>query len=147
MGLRSTFKTDTAKEVSGVEITVSMNEHNNEPIKIRIARMTRSNKPYAKALEAATRPHSAAIQNETLENELGQKIMQEVFVDTILLGWSNLPKSELTGNDKDTAELPFSRENALALFAELPDVYDDWETRAKKSSNFREDEKKKAAKN
>lgn len=147
MGLRDTFKTDVAKETAGVWIVVSTNEHNNEPIEIKIARMSRSNKPYAKGLEAATRPHSAAIQNETLDNTVGVKIMQEVFVDTILLDWKNLPKSDLTGDDKDTELLPFTRANALALFAELPDMYDDWEGRAKKSANFREAEKAKAAKN
>lgn len=138
MGLRKTFKTDAAKEVAGVEIPVAVNEHNGKPITITISRMSRSNKRYTKALEEATRPHSAAIANETLDNELGNKLLREVFVDTVLLGWSNLPKSDLTGVDTDTEELPFSRENALALFDEMPDLYDDWEGRAKKASNFRE---------
>jgi hypothetical protein len=54
--------------------------------------MSRSNKRYAKRLEAVTRPHSAAIANETLDNDLGRKMLQEVFADTVLLGWSNLPR-------------------------------------------------------
>ena len=147
MSLRRTFKTDKTKEVEGVEIPVGMNEHNNQPIKIRISRMSRSNKRYTKALEEATRPHSSAISNETLDNDIGSRILQEVFVDTVLLGWSNLPKSELTGDEADADELPFSRENALALFEELPDLYDDWEGRAKKASTFRESEREKSAKN
>jgi hypothetical protein len=147
MGLRKTFKTDAAKETEGVEIEVSVNEHNGKPISITISRMSRSNKRYTKALEEATRPHSAAIANETLDNDLGNKLLREVFVDTVLLGWKNLPKSELTGVESDTDELPFSRENALALFEELPDCYDDWEARAKKASNFREEERKSNAGN
>ncbi|WLJ71194.1 hypothetical protein [Sphingomonas phage Birtae] len=147
MSLRGTFKTDKTKEVEGVEIPVGMNDHNKLPITIRISRMSRSNKRYTKALEEATRPHSSAINNETLDNEIGSRILQEVFVDTVLLGWGNLPKSDLTGNDEDTDELPFSRENALALFEELPDLYDDWESRAKKASTFRESERSKSAKN
>lgn len=147
MGLRRNFKTDPTRENEGVEIEVDINEHNKQPIKIRIARMSKSNKRYSKRLEEVTRPHQSAIANETLDEGLGNKLLREVFVDTILLGWSNLPKSELTGVETDTDELPFSRENALSLFEELPDVYDDWEARAKKNSNFREEARKAAAKN
>ena len=147
MSLRKTFKTDTRAEVEGVTIEVGMNDHNNQPITITIARMSKSNKRYTKRLEAVTRPHQSAINNESLDNDVAAKLMQNVFVDTILLGWNNLPKSELTGNDADTEELPFTRDNALALFAELPDMYDDWEDRAKKSAAFREGEKDAAAGN
>lgn len=147
MSLRKTFKTNKTAEVEGVDIPVGMNEHNNRPIMIRISRMSRSNKRYTKALEEATRPHSAAINNETLDNEIGSRILQEVFADTVLLGWSNLPKSELTGNDEDTDDLPFSRETALQLFEELPDLYDDWERRAKSSASFRDSERERAAGN
>ena len=141
MGLRNTFKTDKTLETEGVEIAVGINEHNDKPITIRIARMTRTNKKYAKALDNASRPHTASIQNETLDEAIASRMMQGVFVDTILLGWGNLPKSDLTGVDTDTDELPFTRENALALFEELPDLYKDWEKRANGSAAFREIER------
>jgi hypothetical protein len=147
MGLRSNYGTDRAKENDGVEILVDTNDHNGEPIVIIVSRMGRTNKRYSKALEEATRPHTAAIANETLDNELGAKLLREVFVDTVLLGWKNLPKSELTGDNKDTEELPFNRENALALFEALPDFYDVCEGHAKKTSNFRAEQRKVAAKN
>jgi hypothetical protein len=147
MGLRNTFKTDKTAEVEGVEIEVDINEHNNKPITIRLSRMSRSNKRYTKRLDTVTRPHMAAIQNETLNEAVASKMMREVFVDTVLLGWDNLPKSELTGNAEDKDELPFTRENALALFEELPDLYEDWEARAKKAATFRETELEEAAKN
>lgn len=141
MGLRNTFKTDKALETEGVWLEVEINEHNGQPIRIHVARMARSNKAYAKALDKATKPHNAAIQNETLSEAIAAKMMKNVFVDTILLGWDNLPKSELTGNEDDTDELPFTRENALALFDEMDDLYQDWEKRAKAASNFREAER------
>jgi hypothetical protein len=147
MGLRKNFKTDQTRENEGVEIPVDTNEHNGQPILIRVSRMGKSNKRYAKALEEATRPHLTAIANETLDNELGNRLLREVFVDTILLGWSNLPKSELSDDEKDTDDLPFNRENALKLFEEMPDLYDDWEARAKKAANFREVARKANAKN
>lgn len=147
MGLRKNYATDRNAEIEGVEIPVDTNDHNGEPIFITVSRMGQTNKAYTKALEEATAPHTAAIQNETLDNELGRSIMRNVFVDTVLKGWRNLPKSELTGDDKDTDELPFSRENALALFDALPDFYDVCEGHARKASNFRNAAKAKNAKN
>lgn len=147
MSLRKTFKTDPKAEVEGVWLPVGINEHNKKPIEICVSRMSRSNKRYTKELERVTRPHSSSIQNDSMDEEIGAKLLREVFADTILMDWRNLPKSELTGNDSDSEDLPFSRENALALFEELPDLYDDWESRAKKSATFREQERKVAEKN
>lgn len=147
MGLRKTFKTDRDAEINGVEVEVSVNDHNGLPIKIRIARMSQGNKRYTKELNRVTKPHMSAIQNDAMDNDLARKMLQEVFVDTILLGWDNLPKSELTGVATDTEELEFTRENALALFKELPDLYDDWEARANRAAAFREKEREEEAKN
>jgi hypothetical protein len=109
--------------------------------------MGTTNKRYTKRLEEVTAPHLAAIQNETLDNELGSKILREVFVETVMLGWKNLPKSELTGVETDTDELPYTPENAIALFDALPDFYTVCEGHAKKASNFRAKAKEKAGKN
>src|SRR6188768_1192261 len=109
MSLRKTFKTDRNAEVEGVVIEVGVNDHNQEPIWIRIARMSASNKRYTKELNRVTKPHQSAIQNDAMDNELARKMLQEVFADTILLEWGNLPKSELTGNDEDTDDLEFTR--------------------------------------
>jgi len=142
MSFRKTFKTDQVAEVEGVELEVGVNEFNGLPMTIRISRMSKSNKRYTKRLEAVTRPHQSAIQNESLDNDLANKMLQGVFVDTILLGWGNIPKYDLTGVDDDKHKLlDFNRENALALFAELPDLYDDWEDKAKKAASFREQDK------
>lgn len=147
MSLRKTFKTDRNAEVEGVWIEVGINDHNGRPIRIRISRMSQSNKRYTKELNRVTKPHQSAIQNDAMDNDLARKMLQEVFADTILLEWDNLPKSELTGNDDDKDELEFTRENVLALFKELPDMYDDWEARANKASAFREQEQVVNAKN
>lgn len=147
MGLRKTFKTDRTLETEGVHIPVAINEHNNEPITIHIARMSTSNKRYTKALEIASKPHQSAIQNSALDNEIARRMLQGVFIDTILLGWGNLPKSELTGNDEDTDLLEYTKENVEALFAELPELYDDWEARARSAAAFREAERQGAVGN
>lgn len=147
MSLRKTFKTDKTAEVEGVWQDVAVNDHNGKPVRIKLARMTSTNKRYTKALNTITKPHQSAIQNDALDNELAKKMMQEVFVDTILLDWDNLPKSDLTGNEEDTELLPFNRDNAMALFTEMPDLYDDWEARASKAAAFRESEREAASGN
>lgn len=147
MSLRKTFKTDLNAETEGVWVETAVNDHNNLPIKVKLSRMSKANKRYTKKLDLVTKPHMSAIQNDAMDNGLADKMLREVFADTILLGWENLPTSELTGNDNDVDDLPFTRENALALFEELPGLYDDWEALAKKSAIFREVEKEKAAKN
>jgi hypothetical protein len=147
MGIRNNYATDRNAEIEGVEIPVDTNEHNGQPIVFVLSRMGQTNKAYTKALEERTRPHQAAIQAETLDNELGARILREVFVDTCLKTWRNLPKSELTGDPKDKGDLEFTRENALKLFEEFPDFYTVVETAAKKASNFREAAKKVNAKN
>lgn len=145
--LRKTFKTDKNAEIKGVKVPIGINEHNNREMSITLTRMTRTNKKYAQALDEATRPHQAAIQAETINDDFALKMLQGVFADTILLGWDNIPKSELTGNDDDTDELLFTRENVMALFEEMPDLYQDWKGRAEKAATFREVMQKGAAGN
>lgn len=147
MSLRKTFKTDKSAETDGVWQEVAINDHNGKPVRIKVARMSQSNKRYTKALNAATKPHQSAIQNDALDQELAKSLLQEVFAETVLLDWDNLPKSDLTGVETDDELLPFSKENALALFAEMPDLYDDWESRAQKAAAFREREREVAAGN
>lgn len=147
MSLRKTFKTDKNAEVDGVWLEIAVNDHNGKPTRIKLARMSNSNKRYTKALNTATKPHQSAIQNDALDQELAKSLLQDVFVDTVLLDWENLPKSDLTGDESDDELLPFTKENALALFAEMPDLYDDWESRAQKAAAFREKEREEAAGN
>lgn len=147
MGLRKIYRTDAEKEVSGVWQDVAINDHNGKPIRIHIARASASNKAYAKALEAATKPHQAAIQNDALDNELGKKLLQGVFCDTLLLDWDNVPRSEWTGNEADVELVPYSKDEALELFAILPDLYLDWSGRTEKAAAFRETLREEAAKN
>ncbi len=147
MSLRGTFKTNKDKEVNGVDVPVGVNDHNGEPITINISRMGTANKRYTSMLETVMAPHQASLQNDSMNNELAGKLLREVFVDTVLNGWTNLPKSELTGDDGDTDLLEFNRDNALALFEEMPEMYSDWADRAKKAASFRDSVRDKIAKN
>lgn len=147
MSIRNTFKTNRDKETKGVDIPVEINDHNGQPITINVSRMGSSNKKYTKRLEEVMAPHQSSLENETMDNDFAGKLLREVFVDTVLNGWSNLPKSDLTDDDDDIEDLPFTRENALALFEAYPDLYTSWSALAKKSASFRDAVREKIAGN
>lgn len=148
MSLRKIYGTNKAKEVSGVRLEVGMNDYNGKPIFITVSRMSRNNQKYQQAFSDKFDPHMAAIQADALGETMARKLTRELFADEILHNVENLPLSDLTGNDEDNDKvMEYTRDNVLALFEELPEVYDDWEARAKKASNFRDKVVKDLAKN
>lgn len=148
MSLRKIYATDKTKETSGVELEVGINDFNGKPMVIVVSRMSRNNQTYQQAFTEKFDAHMTAIQNDAMDEQLARKLVRELFVDTILHDARNVPLSDLTGDSKDDNEImEYTRENMLALFDKYPDVFDDWEARAKKASNFREAAKAKAAKN
>ncbi len=148
MSLKKVHATDRAKEASGVRIEIGMNEYNEKPMAIIVARMSRNNQKYQQAFSDKFDPHMSAIQSDAMDEMLARKLVRELFTDEILKGIENIPLSDLTDDAKDnTTDLPFERDKILALFEKYPDAYDDWEARAKKASNFRAAAKDKAAKN
>jgi len=131
-GLFKQFKTNATKEVEGVEIefTEATNDDGSIPTFI-ISRMGKSNKAYAKALEASTRPYRRQVELGTLKNEVAEGLFLNVFVDNVLKGWKNVLDEE--GN-----EIAYSKEAAISLMTALPDVYERLQEEAKLASNFRD---------
>ncbi len=139
MSLYENFATNKDRELGGVAMEYSANKDGTIPT-FTVTRMCRSNTRYNKRLEAATKPHRRAIQLETMDNNLAEKISMQVFVDTILLGWSNI-------QGRDSKVIPFSKSAAIVLFTDLPDLYDDLQMRASKASEFRDEVMEEEAKN
>lgn len=140
-GLFKQFKTNSDKETAGVEIEFpeAQNDDGTIPTFI-ISRMGKSNKAYAKTLEAATRPYRRQVELGTMKNEVAEALFMSVFVDTILKGWKNV-------QDEKGVEILFSKESAIQLMQMLPDVYDRLQEEAKMSANFRDSALDEEAKN
>ena len=140
-GLFKQFKTDTNKEVNGVEIEFAeaTNDDGSVPTFI-ISRMGKSNKRYSKAIEAASRPYRRQIELGTMKPEVSERIFLEVFSDTLLTGWKNVI-------GEDGQELKYSKEAAIALMNALPDVYDRLQLESTIASNFRDQALESEAKN
>lgn len=131
MSLYKTLKTAASLETEGITIQYGVDALG-QPITITIARSGGANVTFAKALEAATRPHRKAIQLETLDNRVADRLYLEVFAKTVVLGWTNM-------RDEEDNLLPFNVDNVIKVLSDLPDLYSDLREQAGKAANFRLD--------
>ena len=139
MSLFKQFGTNKEAEQAGIWIEYGPNDDGTIPA-FKIARAGKSNKKWLKTVERLTKPHRRAMELGTIAPELAEKIMREVFVDSVLTDWRNIL-------DKDGNPLQFNAQNALALFESLPELYDDLNEKAGKAASFREEEVEAEAKN
>lgn len=139
MSLYKQFQTDKTVEKEGIVLNYGKNSKG-EDIEIRIARAGGANVQYAKLLEAKTKPYRRQIQNETLDNEVAEKITKEVYAKAVVLGWTGV-------EDENGKELEFSFENCMKLFDDLPDLWTDIQQQSTKAALFRADILEQDAKN
>lgn len=134
MSLYKMFQTNVKAESEGVTLDYG------EGVKIRIARAGGGNKAYLRAVEAFARKHRRQIQLDALSEELGRKILQEIVATTIILGWEGV-------TDREGKPMAFTKDNALKLFADLPDLFTDVYQQAQNAALFREHIMEEDAKN
>jgi hypothetical protein len=139
MSLYEQFKTDGSLEKTGILLEYG-NNSKGQPIAIRIARAGGANTAYTKRMEARVKPYRRQIQNETIETVLVERILKEVYADTVVLGWENV-------EGEDGKPLEFTVENCLKLFTDLPDLFQDIRTQAERASLFRAEVRENDAKN
>jgi hypothetical protein len=123
------FRTDPDIEIKGIILQYGKNSKD-VPIEIRIARAGGGNQRYLKALEKRTKPFRRQIQSDTLDRDIQREVLIEVYADTVVLGWSGV-------EDEKGAPLPFTRENVIKLFNDLPDLFNDVMDMSVKATLFR----------
>lgn len=146
MSLSKQFHTNPEAEQEGAWVDYGPNADKTVP-GFKLSRMAKSNKRYTKTLDRVTKPHRRSIELETMDNDQAEEMFAEVFVETILLDWRNIPLSDVTGNADDKGFADFTKANALALFKRLPELYEDLQDKAKKASLFRDEALEREAKN
>ena len=77
------FRSDIDAEQEGVVLDYG-------PFRVTIARAGGSNKAYERVLEALTKPYRRAIQLETLDAKVSEKIMKEAMAKAVILNWEVL---------------------------------------------------------
>lgn len=140
-GLRKAFHTDKSKEEDGFELELieAPNDDKSIPTFI-LARMTRTNTEYTKAMEEAYRPHRRRQQLGMMTMKEHEQITLDIFCQTILRGWKNV-------QDDKGQDIKFSFQAAKDLLSELPDLYDRLLNEANEVANFKTGVQEAEAKN
>lgn len=128
-GLYSQFETSKDVEKQGVILQYGKNSKG-EMIEIRIARAGGANNAYSKLLEAKIKPYRRQIQNDTMDNDVAERITKEVYAKTVVLGWTGV-------EDRDNKPLDFTVDNCVKLFDDLPDLWSDIQAQSVNVALFR----------
>lgn len=139
MSLFKNFKANDEIEKGGVWVEYDVNADNTTPA-FRVARISKTNVKYQKALERRMKPIRRSLTLGTITEKESQRLYREVFLDAILLDWKNI-------KDENEEGILFSKENARKLFEDLPELFLDLQEKASDVSLFREEQKEDDAKN
>lgn len=137
------FRSDIDAEQEGVVLDYG-------PFRVTIARAGGSNKAYERVLEALTKPYRRAIQLETLDAKVSEKIMKEAMAKAVILNWEVLVDADglpdADGKDwvqglehPDTGDLlPFGWENVMEVLQhkEIQNLYHDLRVQSGKEALF-----------
>lgn len=157
MSLSSHFKTDANLERKGVGIDMPANDDGSVPC-IYIARAGRNNPEYQKVVDRIMKPYRRAAQVGALPQSKQDVLTRECFAEAGILGWKNVLKSDVTGNDGgtnadgslrplDEGFADYTKDNAIALLTRLPDLYTSLIELSVDRSTFLEVEREADAKN
>lgn len=132
MGMYEDFKTDAAMERDGIVLDYG-------EFRVTVARAGGANKQYLKLLEFKTRPHQRAIQAGLLDNERSMSILREAYAETVVRNWELRRGGQwVQGIDgPDGTDLPFTKENVLSTFHNLPDLFQDIMEQAGRGALYR----------
>lgn len=131
MNLYDIYETDIEKEKNGTPV-----KFGDATLYIASANSS-TNTKYAKHfLELAEK--RASLELTTPEERA--KSVRELYAECVLVGWDNV-------TDKDGKELPYSKENAVKLFNDLPRLFDKVYDLANDINTFKEKKREDIAKN
>lgn len=120
------FKTDAHLEAKGVWFEVS------DGVRFLVSRFGGMNSmEVKKAMAKYHRPYAKSIERGTLRQDQERKINAQVFVEACLLNWE--------GVEVDGEVLLFSKEKAVELFCQLPELLDTLFDYSSSTESYKED--------
>lgn len=142
MSIYEQFKTSPELEQKGILIDYGT-------FRVRVARAGGSNKRFLKLLEAKIKPYRRALATETMDNDRGMELLREVYAEAVVISWETKVGDEFKSGIEapDGKLLPFSKENVLLTFNNLPDLFNDIKEQADKAALFREKIREEEGKN
>lgn len=130
----ASFRTDKKKEASvGVCLDYGA-------FRVTIARAGGRNLAFAKAYERKMRPHRRQLATGTLADVVADKLMHELYAESIILDWEHLEGDTWKQGviDPETRELlPPVAGSYARVFQCLPDIFQDIREQASNAANFR----------
>lgn len=115
-GPEALFKTSSKLEQEGIWLDYG-------DFRIKITRAGATNKRFKRLMEERMKPHRRAMANETMSNDLAERITREVWAEAIVLGWDSPLGSNVM--PYKGAAFQFSVDNCKQLFNDLPDLFID----------------------
>ena len=116
MSLYEAYETDPKLEKEGVHIEVGTTKKG-EVATIRVRRAGGANQMFSKVFEQKSKPYRRLLEIPgAIDPAIQEKLMREVYADSIVVGWENI-------EDRQGNPIPFSKENVIKLFAELPELF------------------------
>jgi hypothetical protein len=142
MSIYTQYQTNPEFETKGVEVTYGN-------FRVVLARAGGSNKRYATILEQKTRPYRRAVQTGTLSNDVSLRLLKETFAEAVVLNWSTLVDGEWKQGIEtpDGGLMPFSKENVLKIFEDLPDLFMEIQEQATSLALFKDEQAEADSKN
>jgi len=141
------FEMDKDLEREGISV-------NYGSVKFQIARAGGRNKAFKDTFSAKAKKNRTQIDNETMSDDMADRIMAESYAEAVVLGWWSR-KEDAAGDailDKkgeeqwvDTIEtkegknVKFSVAECVKLFLDLPDLFQSLQSYAIKAGNYRKE--------
>ena len=140
--LFKTFKTDKSLEKNGIWLDY-------DDFKVKIGRAGGDNRAYLKAVDRKFSPHRRSIQSGFFSEEKAQKLLQEVYAETVILDFETKKDGKFVkGIPTESGEiLPVNAGNVASLLEALPDFFKDIQVCAEQQANFRVEGLEKDVKN
>lgn len=141
------FEMDKDLEREGITV-------NYGSVKFQIARAGGRNKAFKDTFSAKAKKHRTQIDNETMSDDMADRIMAESYAEAVVLGWWTRKEDEngdpilnAKGEEKwvDTVEnkagkhVKYSIEECVKLFLDLPDLFSSLQSYAIKAGNYRKE--------
>jgi len=149
MSLQSLFGTDKSKEIEGTWIDVTVNDDGTD-CGFKVSRMSVHNRRFAAAI--AKRQKKYGVKLKTMGQEKNQSDMIEVFVETVLVNWQNVVDFREGAQDnvvkgEPSVKIEYSRENAIWLLNQLPDLFELLVNESTELTNFQAEDDEEKVKN
>lgn len=133
------FKTSTQAENEGQWFNYGPGPSGRDQ-RFLLARMSRSNKAYTAAVQRMHSAYGKQIEAGTLADETAFEVLLDVFCSCVLLDWDGI-------FGPDGKEIAFSKNAAVQLMTDLPDLYQELQALAQKREHYLEKQKEEDAGN